>query len=87
MAVVNPLDKEINQYLLRLTSPQKRKVLTVVKTFAEEEDENLWEDKKFISMLDNRILEYESGKIKPLSRKHLEAGAKKAYKLKYLKGK
>lgn len=83
MAVVNPLDKEINQYLSRLTSRQKRTVLTVVKTFAEEEDENLWEDKEFVSMLDNRMNEYESGKIKTLSRKQPEAGAKKAYRLKF----
>ncbi|MEO8821997.1 MAG: hypothetical protein ABI366_00380 [Ginsengibacter sp.] len=79
--------KKINQYLSKLTPRQKRTVLTVVKTFAEEEEESLWEDKEFISMLDNRITEYETGKIKPSSRKQLEAGAKKAYKLKYVKGK
>ena len=87
MAVVNPLDKEINHYLPRLTSRQKRTVLTVVKTFVEEDEENLWKDKKFVSMLDNRTREYESGKIKTLSLKQLEAGAKKAYKLKYPKDK
>lgn len=83
MAVDNSLDKEINHYLPRLTSRQKKTVLDVVKTFAEEDEENLWEDKEFVSMLDNRTHEYESGKIKTLSRKQLVAGAKKAYKLKF----
>jgi hypothetical protein len=87
MATLNSLDKKINHYLPRLTSRQKKTVLTVVKTFVEEDDEALWNDKEFVSMLDNRTHEYESGKIKTLSRKQLEAGAKKAYQSKFSQNK
>jgi hypothetical protein len=43
----------------------------------------LWSDEEFVSMLENGTNEYESGKIKPISRKQLEAGVKKANKLKF----
>jgi len=35
------IDKQINNYLPQLTIKQKKAVLTVVKTFAEEQEENL----------------------------------------------
>jgi hypothetical protein len=87
MATLNSLDKKINHYLPRLTSRQKKTVLTVVKTFVEEDDEALWNDKEFVSMLDDRTKEYESGKIKTLSLKQLETGAKKAYQSKFSQNK
>lgn len=47
MGAINPLVKEINNYLGSLNSTQQKAVLTVVKTFAAEEP--LWEDKKYIA--------------------------------------
>ena len=38
MGAVKPLDKQINDYLLQLNDKQKRAVLTVVKTFVEEQE-------------------------------------------------
>ena len=87
MAVANSLDKEINHYLSRLTSRQKKTVLTVVKTFVEEDEEEWWEDEELVAMLDNRTLEYESGKIEPLTREELEEHAVSSYKAKFQKDK
>jgi len=74
MATLNSLDKKINYYLPRLTSRQKKTVLTVPST-------------KVFTLLDDRTKEYESGKIKTLSLKQLEAGAKKAYQSKFSQNK
>ncbi len=82
MNTLKSLDKEINHYLPRLSSRQKQTVLTVVKTFAEDDKEALWEDEIFLAQLDNRTAEYESGKIKPLTLSELEDGARKSYKAK-----
>ena len=76
------MDKEINHYLPRLSSRQKQTVLTVVKTFAEEGEEEVWEDKNFLAKLDSRTSDYESGTIKPLSLNELEDSARKSYKAK-----
>lgn len=82
MGSVNTLDKEINHYLPRLSSRQKQTVLTVVKTFAEEGEEEIWEDKNFLAKLDSRTSDYESGTIKPISLNELEDSARKSYKAK-----
>jgi len=75
------LDKEINHYLSRLSPRQKQTILTVVKTFAETDEEDFWEDKNFLDKLDSRTAEYESGKIKPLTLTELENNVRKSYKL------
>ncbi len=80
MGTANTLDEEINHYLHRLSSRQKKTVLSVVKTFAEEDGEDLWEDKIFLEKSDHRTAEYESGKIKPLTLTELEDTARKLYK-------
>lgn len=82
MATAKTLDKEINHLLPLLTPRQKETVLTVVKTFAEEEDYDLWTDKEFLSGLDRRTFEYESGKIKPMTLDELETCVRKSYKAK-----
>lgn len=87
MATVNILDKEINHYLSKLSSRQKQTVLTVVKTFAEESEDELWEDEIFLNKLDRRTAEYESGKIKPLTLAEIEDRARKSYKSKLAKRK
>lgn len=82
MASIKTVDKEINHYLERLSPRQKEAVLTVVKTFAEEDYIDPWSDKDFLSDLDKRTNEYESGKIKPLTLEELEKGARKSFKIK-----
>jgi putative addiction module component (TIGR02574 family) len=57
-------------------------VLTVVKTFAEEQENERWEDPAFIAELDRRTAEYEGGKAKVLSLDELEARVRKAHKSK-----
>ena len=43
------IDKQINNYLEFLTTKQKEAVLTVMKTFAEEQEGyNHWEDETFV---------------------------------------
>lgn len=81
------LDKEINYYLPRLSSRRKQNVLTVVKTFAEEDKRDLWEDEFFLTQLDNRTAEYESGKVKPLTLTELEDNARKSYESKSVRKK
>ena len=87
MATPKTLDKEINHFLPRLSSRQKETVLNVVKTFAEEGEEDIWDDENFIAELDKRTAEYENGKIKPLKLDELENNARKSYKAKAVKKK
>jgi len=66
MGAVSPLDRRISNYLTQLNSRQKKAVLTVVKTFAEEQDQesSLWKDPGFVAEMDRRMAELESGKVK-----------------------
>ncbi|MBN8853225.1 MAG: hypothetical protein BGO55_13190 [Sphingobacteriales bacterium 50-39] len=66
MSAVSPLDRQISNYLTQLNSRQKKAVLTVVKTFAEEQDQeiNPWKDAGFVAEMDRRMAELESGKVK-----------------------
>lgn len=57
------LDKQINNYLSQLNPKQKKAVLTVVKTFAEEH-ESLLDVPTFVDEMNRRSEELESGKIK-----------------------
>jgi hypothetical protein len=80
---ISSIDKQINNYLVRLNTKEKEVVLSVVKTFAENrQEDDLWGDKDFIAELDRRTAEYESGKAKVLTLDQLEAGARQAYKAK-----
>jgi hypothetical protein len=84
MAAVKPLDKEITHYLGQLSIRQKEVVLSVVKTFAGEE-EFLWDDKNYIAAMDKLFAEMESGKVKGFTLEQMEAGARQAYKNRKLK--
>ncbi len=53
------IDKQINNYLPQLTANQKKAVLTVVKTFAEQEENDYSEE--FKKELDSRYDEYING--------------------------
>ena len=54
------IEKQINNYLPQLTVKQKKAVLTVVKTFAEDESTNDYSE-DFKKELDNRYEEYKNG--------------------------
>ncbi len=79
MGAVKQLDKEINTYLNHLSVQQKEVVLSVVKTFAGEE-EAWWSDKIYMAEMDRRFAELESGKVKGITLDELEKGARQAYK-------
>ncbi|HEX6426662.1 MAG TPA: hypothetical protein VF008_03205 [Niastella sp.] len=82
MSATRKLDKQINDYLIRLNDKQKRAVLTVVKAFAEEQGGDLWENSAIIAELDRRTAEYENGKAKELTLDELEVRVRKAHKSK-----
>lgn len=71
MGAARAIDKEINQYLGHLSTKQKQAVLTVVKTFAEEENVMMEPPGEytpaFKAELDKRYAEYKSGKVKTVS--------------------
>ena len=79
MGAAKPIDKEITHYLAHLNTQQKEVVLSVVKTFAGEE-ESRWGDKAYIAEMDKRFAEMESGKVKTYSLDQLDKGARQAYK-------
>ena len=79
MSVTNTIDKKINNYLSHLSIKQKEAVLTVVKTFAEEE-QPAWADKDLIALLDRRTAEYETGKAKAFSLDQMERNAHRYHK-------
>jgi predicted deacetylase len=79
------LDKKITNYLLKLNTRQKEAVLTVIKTFAEEQD--IWEDEEFLSMLDKRASEFEEGKAKVFTLAEVQAKARKFHLNKIAKSK
>jgi broad specificity phosphatase PhoE len=79
MGAVKPLDKEITHYLEHLNSAQKKVVLSVVKSFAREEE--AWaDDKAYIAEMDKRFKELETGKVKGLTIDEQQARARQAYK-------
>ena len=57
---VKTLDKQINNYLGILNTRQKKALLTVAKTFAEEQTSNDYSD-EFKAELDSRYEEYKNG--------------------------
>lgn len=70
------LDKQINDYLVQLNNKQKKAVLLIVKTFADEQESDVWKDKEFIAELNRRAAEYESGKVKMLTLDELESSVR-----------
>lgn len=79
MRAAKALDKEITHYLGHLSTEQKKVVLSVVKSFAREEE--AWvDDKAYIAEMDKRFKELETGKVKGLSIEDLAARTRQAYK-------
>ena len=79
MGATKLLDKEITHYLGHLSTQQKEVVLSVVKTFAGEEELS-WNDKTYIAEMDRRFAELETGKVKGYTLEEMEAGARESYK-------
>jgi len=81
MGAATKLDKQINDYLGQLNPKQKKAVLTVVRTFAEKQQESdLWGDKDFVAEMDRRFAEMESGKVKLYTLEEAEAKARQSYR-------
>lgn len=79
MGAAKQLDKQINQYLPLLNDRQKETVLTVVKSFVEEEEAR-WTDKEYQSEMERRFSELERGKVKGITLEDLESRARQSYK-------
>ena len=79
MGVTKVVDNEITHYLGHLNTQQKKVVLSVVKSFAGQE-ESWWEDKNFVAEIDRRFAEMESGNAKLFTLDEAEALARRSYK-------
>ncbi|HVU56931.1 MAG TPA: hypothetical protein VHD83_17840 [Puia sp.] len=66
MGAAKPLDKEINQYLEHLNVQQKKVVLSVVKTFAQEESD-WWEgvEEAAKESIERGLKDAEEGRVTP----------------------
>ena len=66
MNTATALDKEINQYLPQLNVKQKRTVLTVVKTFMEDQ-QDWWDEigEEQQNAIDKALAEMKAGKLTP----------------------
>lgn len=79
MGAAKPLVKEVTHYLEHLSTDQIKVVLSVVKSFAREEE--AWaDDKAYIAEMDKRSKELETGKVKGLQLEDLATRARQAYK-------
>jgi hypothetical protein len=78
MAAATAIVNEITHYLGQLNEQQQKAVLGVVKTFAKEEA--WWNDKQYMSEMDKRFAEMESGKVKTITIEQLETTARLSYK-------
>lgn len=82
------VEKQIDNYLSRLNTTQKKAVLTVVKTIAlaQEDYANIWDDKNFVQEMNERTAEYEKGSAKLCKFEDMKKaaiagyGAKKSHK-------
>jgi len=78
MSAAKPLVNEITQYLGQLNPQQQKAVLSVVKLFVQEED--WWNDKTYMTEMDRRFTEMESGKVKGFTLDEAEKKARQTYK-------
>ena len=78
MSAAKPLVNEITQYLGQLNPQQQKAVLSVVKSFVQEDE--WWNDKKYMAEMDRRFTEMETGKIKGLTLDEAENKVRQSYK-------
>lgn len=76
------VEKQIDNYLSLLSPSQKETVLSVVKTIAmaQQEYDNLWEDKTFVKEMESRTASYENGTAKLYKFKDMKEAAILKYK-------
>ena len=67
MSSVVSIDKKIANYVEQLSVKQKKAVLSVVKAFAEEGSDDVWEDEAIVNEMSRRTKELESSKVKGYS--------------------
>jgi len=71
------LDKDMNNYLIRLNVAQKKALLTVVKTIVSKSE---WgNSKSYTTEMNRRFHEMETGMVKTLSLEDLEVYVRKAF--------
>jgi phage tail tube protein FII len=78
MSAAKPLVNQITQYLGQLNSQQQKTVLSVVKSFVQEED--WWNNKTYMAEMDRRFSEMESGTVKGLTLDEAEKKVRQSYK-------
>jgi hypothetical protein len=62
------IDIQISQYLSMLTSRQKEAVLSVVKSYIDEDDlVNLWDDTTFLEEINKRAADLKNGAVAGIS--------------------
>jgi hypothetical protein len=74
------IDKQINTYLGQLNPKEKEAVLGVVKTFVENRQDDLLEDKNLVKEMDRRFNEMEKGSVKLYKLDEVEGLARQSYK-------
>jgi len=81
------LEKEIIDYLSILSSKEKEKVLSVIKTIAlaHNDDDNIWEDKAFEEEMDSRAASFENGTAKTFTFDEMKKTTIEAYQTKKAK--
>ena len=78
MSAAKPLVNQITQYLGQLNPQQQKTVLSVVKSFVQEED--WWNNKTYMSEMDRRFAEMETGKVNGLTLEEAEKKVRQSYK-------
>ncbi|MHA4807224.1 hypothetical protein ACX0G9_03925 [Flavitalea flava] len=84
MSAATAIDRQISNYLVQLNQKQKKAVLTVVKTFVEEQEQEStpWKDVGFLAEMDRRMAELESGMVKGHSWEEVKQKARQSLKVK-----
>ena len=78
---LSALDRQLNSYIPKLNATQKKALLSVAKSYLEPQQESEpWKDKGFISEMDRRFKEMESGKLKLYTLDEAEAYTRGSYK-------
>lgn len=82
MSAATVLDKQITNYLVQLNTRQKKAVLTVAKTFAEEQEQEYspWKEAVFLAEINKRSAELESGKVQGYSWEEVKQKARQSLK-------
>ena len=78
MSAAKPLVNQITQYLGQLNPQQQKTVLSVVKSFVQEED--WWNNKTYMSEMDRRFAEMETRKVNGLTLEEAEKKVRQSYK-------